>query len=160
MGGGGSTQSSSSSTKESALSQEQLKILQAREQQFNEWFLPELKNSVAAADVNSEQGQAKLALMGNQVNAAFNTAQKQTNQQLAQQNLLGAGNSGVAAALTAQNNRARASTLAQGYYNTVANGNSEKTNLLQIGASLMPNPTNSAQYHNQQSSSGTQWNFV
>lgn len=159
MGGGASTQSSSSRSSESALSREQLAILQQRQQQYNEWFFPELKNAVAATDVNSEQGRAKLALLGNQATAAFNSAQKQTNQRLQQQGLLGAG-SGVGAALQAQNNRALASTLAQGYYNTVADGNKEKTNLLQIGASMMPSPTQSAQYHQSSSGSGTQWNFV
>lgn len=160
MGGGGSSQSSRSSSQESALSREQLKILQAREQQYQEWFFPELQKAVAETDVNSDAGRATMALGANKINAAFNTAQKQTNQTLAQQGLLGNGNSAVGAALTAQNNRSRAMALAEGYYNTLANSNNQKTQLLQIGASMMPNPTQSAQYHNTSSASGTSWNFV
>ena len=157
--GQGSESSSSGRTYDSALSRKQLEILKNREQQYNLWFFPELQNAVAATDVNSQQGQAKLALMGNQINTAYDAAQKQTNQALAQQNLLGYGNGGVAAALQAQNNRARASALAQGYYNTVADSTKEKTNLLQIGAGLMPQPTQSAQYHQKNTSGSTGWGF-
>lgn len=159
MGGGGSTQKSESSTKESALSLAQTEILRSRQAEFENWFLPELKSSMAETDVNSPQSQAKMALMGNNINASFDTAQKQTNQTLAQQGLLGTGG-GVAAALQAKNNRARSSALAQAYYNTLADNQSAKQNLLQVGASLMPSTTTSAQYHQTSQSSGTQWNFV
>jgi len=157
--GQGSSSSSSGKTSESALSQEQLKILQNREQQYNEWFFPELQKSVAQTDVNSETGRATMALAANKVNTAFDTAQKQTNQQLAQRGMLGTGNGGVGAALTAQNNRARAAALAEGYYSMLANANTQKANLLQIGAGLMPQPTQSAQYHQKNSSDGTGWGF-
>ena len=159
MGGGYQTQESESRTKESALSLAQTEILRSRQAEFENWFLPELKSEIAATDVNSQQGQAKLALMGNNINTAFNTAQKQTNQNLAQQGLLGTGG-GVAAALQAKNNRARSSALAQAYYNTLGDSQSAKQNLLQIGASLMPSTTTSAQYHQSSSSSGSSWNFV
>ena len=160
MGGvGASTQESKSSTQESALSLAQTEILRSRQAEFENWFLPELKSAIAGTETNSDQSRAKLALMGDNINASFDAAQRQTNQTLAQQGLLG-GNGGVAAALMAKNNRARSSALAQAYYNTLADNESQKTNLLQIGASLMPSTTTSAQYHQTQKSSTTQWNFM
>ena len=159
MGGGYGNQSSSGGTSESALSKAQTEILRSRQAEFENWFLPELKSSIAETNINSDQSKAKMALMGNNINTSFDTAQKQTNQMLAQQGLLGQGG-GVAAALQAKNDRARSSALAQAYYNTLADNQRAKQNLLQVGASLMPSTTTSAQYHQSQSSSGTQWNFV
>lgn len=159
MGGGAQETNSKSSTHESALSLAQTEILRSRQAEFENWFLPELKSSIAETNIGSDQSKAKMALMGNNINTSFDTAQKQTNQTLAQQGLLGTGG-GVAAALQAQNNRARSSALAQAYYNTLADNQSAKQNLLQVGASLMPSPTTSAQYHQTTQSSGSQWNFV
>lgn len=147
-----STSYSNSTTKESSLSKEQLQILQNRENIFNDYFFPELKNSISALDANSSESNATMSLQANQINSAYNAAQKQTNQNLAQQGLLGTGN-GVAASLTAQNTRDRASALANAYYNTMSNNASQKANLLGIGASLMTTPTTSAQYHTTSSSS-------
>ena len=138
--------SSYTTTKESALSKEQLKILQNREEQYNNYFFPELQKAIASTDPDSSESASKLALQSEQINSAFQSAQKQTNQSLAQQGLLG-DKSGVAASLTAKNNRARASALAQSYYNTMTDNASQKATLLGIGASLMPTPTTSAQYH-------------
>lgn len=155
MGGGGGEKSSShSSTSESALSQEQLKILRTREQQYNDWFFPELKKATAETDLNSSVGAARFSQMTGDINKSFASSEKQLTQGLSQQGMLG-GPSGVQAALRAKNQRARASALATAYYDTLQDQQGKKANLLQLGASMMPTPTTSAQYHQNSSSDTT-----
>lgn len=138
---------SSSATVDSELSNEQLEILQNRENQYNEWFFPELKNAVDNSDPNSPQGQALMEQQSNTINASFESADKQIKQRLAQQGMLGSGNNGVQASLDAQNQRAKTSALSAAYANQLGNMSTQKANLLGIGAGLMTTPTTSAQFH-------------
>ena len=140
---------SHSETRESALSMEQLKILQNRESQWNNYFFPELQKAIASSDVNTKEGAAQLSDAANQINASYGASERQINQNLAQQNLLGQGN-GVQTALNAANARAKSSALAQAYYNTLSNMSAQKTQLLGLGAGLMATPTQSAAYHETQ----------
>lgn len=149
---------SHSETRESALSMEQLKILQNREAQWNNYFFPELQKSIASSDVNTKEGAAQLADAANQINASYGASERQINQNLAQQNLLGQGN-GVQTALNAANARAKSSALAQAYYNTLSNMSAQKTQLLGLGAGLMATPTQSAAYHETQNQQNTSFGF-
>jgi len=172
--GGGSIQKSSSdessssksSTYASELSKEQLKILQQREQQYQDYFLPELKTAVEETNMGSDASNAKMQTQANAINSSYASADKQTNQNLAQQGMLG-DSSGVQSALKAANNRSRSSALATAYYNTLASNQTAKQNLLGLGISASPTPTTSAEYYSTSSSqstgsssgSGTSWNF-
>ena len=147
--------SSESSTLDSALSNEQLSILQNREEQYNAWFFPELQNAVKNTDINSAEGQALMGQQASTINASFDSANKQMKQNLAQQGLLGGSNGGVQASLTAQNQRAKSSALAAAYANQLGQMNSQKASLLGVGAGLMTTPTTSAQYHTTSSSSNS-----
>lgn len=160
------TSRSSSSTHESALSQEQLAILQRREQQYNDYFFPELISALESTDINSPVGAANMAQQGNAINKSFGASENMINQNLAQQGLSGDA-SGVQAALKASNARTRSSALADAYYNSLLSGQNQKANLLQLGLGMSPTPTSSAQYHqtsetasdSKTKSSGFQWNL-
>jgi hypothetical protein len=91
-GNASSNQSSAySSTKLSSLAKTQEAILKERNQDYREYYLPEFKDFYSSLDPDSAAGQAQLGLNAQQVNASFDAAQKQTNQQIAQQNLNGSG---------------------------------------------------------------------
>ena len=154
MGAQGSTthQSSMSSTTESSLLKEQAKILRSRQQDYENWYLPEIKKTLEEFDPRSASGKAQMNLNAQEINNSFNSAQKQTNQMLAQQNLLG---SGAGTALTAANNRAKASALADAYTSQMASASERRGNLLSNMATLMPSTTNAAPTLSSSSSSGT-----
>lgn len=143
---------STSSTSESALSLAQLESYNNREQQYNEFFFPELQNALAQTDVNSEAGKAVLNQQTQQINSAFDDSSRQITQNLSQQNLLGNA-SGVQASLNAQNSRAKASSLADAYYNTLADSNEQKLSLLGLSSSLMTTPTTTGASYYQDSQS-------
>lgn len=149
-----SQNSSQSGTSESELSKEQLQILQNREQQYNQYFFPEIKNAIEENSAGSSAFNATLSSQANNINSSYDAAQKATEQTLAQQGIDGEKN-GVNAALKAANNRARSSSLAQAYYNTLSSANSNKNTLLGTLGSLMTTPTNSAEYYSSSTSQGT-----
>jgi hypothetical protein len=138
---GRKTQTSKSRTYQSGLANTQEAILQNREKFFQDYFVPEFKEAYDALDMNSEAGKAQMGLTANEINTSFDTAQKQTNQVLAQRNL---GNTGAGAALTAANNRARASALANAYATNAANSAEKKVSALNTLTQLMPQPTTAA----------------
>ena len=88
-----------------------------------------IDQAIADVSMNSPVMKSTMALQTKEINSAFDAAQKATAQNLAKQNLLGKG-SGVSAALTAQNDRARASALSDAYNNTLLQNNTQKQNLL------------------------------
>ena len=147
----GSHSSSKSKTFESALSREQLNILKQREEQYQSTFFPELVSGIKESSVGSETFNAGMQQQAGEINAAFNSSEQKTNQNLAQQGLLGQS-SGVQAAVTAANNRARSSALAQSYYNQLTSANQNKYNFLTLGTAMSPTATTSAEYHSDSSS--------
>ena len=149
-----SQNTSQSSTSASELSKEQLGILQNREEQYNQYFFPEMQNAIAENTAGSKEFNANMDSQAATVNASYDAAQKATEQTLAQQGLSGDAN-GVNAALKAANNRARSSSLAQAYYNSLNTANNNKTTLLGTLSGLMTTPTNSAEYYSNSSSQGT-----
>ena len=149
-----SQNSSESGTYASELSQTQLGILQNRENQYQNYFFPELQKAIDSQTAGSAEFNAQTQQAANQINAGYNAAQKATEQTLAQQGLSGSP-TGVEAALKAANNRARSSSLAQAYYNQLTQGNANKASLLGTMGNLMTTPTNSAEYYNTSKSSGT-----
>lgn len=144
---------SQSGTSESRLSTMQGDILQNREGIFNNYFMPQMSQALDESAAGSDAQKAQMEQTANAVNTAYDAGQKATEQTLAQQGIAGNAN-GVAAALKAANNRARSSSLAQAYFNQLSNANQNKTQLLQTMASLMPNTTNSAEYHSASQSQG------
>ena len=128
-------------SRDSALSLAQTEILKSRQQDYENWYLPEIKKTLEGFDPRSASGKAQMNLNAQEINNSFNSAQKQTNQMLAQQNLLG---SGAGTALTAANNRAKASALADAYTSQMASASERRGNLLSNMATLMPSTTNAA----------------
>jgi hypothetical protein len=147
MGAQGSGSSSKSSAvshsveKLSSLAETQESILQEREKFFQDYFVPEFKEAYSALDPDSDAGSAQMGLTAKEINTSFDAAQKQTDQSLAQRNL---GNTGAGAALTAANNRARSSALANAYATSAANSADKKVASLGTLAQLMPQTTTAA----------------
>ena len=135
-----------SETRASELSNEQLGILQERRQMANNYFFPELQQSIAQNTEGTKEFNAGVAQNANAINTSYNAAQKATEQSLAQQGLKGS-RTGIESALTAANNRARSSALAQAYYNQLSQAQTNKMNLLNTMGALMPQTTNSAEYY-------------
>lgn len=138
MGGGGENKTTS---KQSSLANTQEQILINRENTFRDFFLPEFKDLYESLSPDSAAGAAQMGQTAKEVNASFNAAEKQTNQMLAQRNLL---NTGAGAALTAKNNRARSSALADAYAAQAAASNDKKLSALDSVSKLMPQPTTAA----------------
>ena len=149
-----SQNSSQSGTSESRLSTQQADILESREKLFNSYYFPELQSAIEETKQGSAANRANMELASNAVNTAFDASRKATQQSIAQQGLAGS-RTGVEAALTAANNRARSSALAQAYFNQLSQSQNNKTALLQTMGSLMPSPTNSAEYYSSATSQGT-----
>lgn len=126
---------------ESALARTQNEILKDREQLFKNWYLPEFKSTMNEFSPNSVQGNAAMNLTAKGINASFDTAQKQTMQSLSQRNML---DSGAGIALSAANNRARASALADAYANQMANSTTNKAQMLNSMSTLMPSTSTAA----------------
>jgi hypothetical protein len=136
-----SSSSASSQSYLSSLAETQEGILKSRESFFQDYFLPQFKEVYNLYNPDSEQGKSQMGLTANQINSSFDSAQKQTNQALAQRNML---NTGAGAALTAQNNRAKSSALANAYATQMANSNNQKASMLSNLQTIMPTPTNAA----------------
>lgn len=143
MGGGYSFNTSNSKSKsyESELAKTHNKILIDREEEFQSYYLPEFKDLYASMTPDSEQGQAQMGLTAQQINQSFDSAQKQTDQRMAQQGITG---SGAHLATIAANNRARSSALANAYASQMASSTEQKANALANFAGLMPSTTNAA----------------
>lgn len=149
-----SQQTSQSGTRASELSNEQLGILQERRDMANNFFFPELQNAIKENTAGTKQFDAAMAQQAGAINTQYNAAQKATEQSLSQMGLKGSS-TGVEAALTAANNRARSSALAQAYYNQLAQAQTNKQNLLNTMGAMMPQTTNSAEYYQSSQSQGT-----
>ena len=162
MGGSSEQYSNShSSQSEGALTKAQTKILENRENIFNTYFLPEYQKALASTSSDSAESKAQMAQTASQINQSAASTMKQTNQNLAQQGLLGSP-SGVQAALVAKNNRAKASNLANAYYSSLQDNSSKKNQLLQIGAGLMPSTTTNTTITgtSESHSGGYSWNVL
>lgn len=144
-----------SQTLESGLSQEQLKILQQRQQQYNQFFFPALQQGIEQSTPGSATFVQQMGNNAKQVNAAFDSSQMATNQILAQHNLAGGTQGGVAAALKAQNERARASALANAYSSQLQTANADKQKFLQLGLGMSPQTTTAAPFHQESTSEST-----
>ncbi len=158
---GQSLSTSTGSSYESALSREQLKILQQRQQDFETFWLPEIQKrldeGLASYTVGSQAFETAFNASRQQVNRAFDSSQQQINQNLAQQGL--AADANVSAALKAQNQRARMSSLAQAYSDQIARSEENKQQYAELlsttGAALSPQPTTSAEYLQKSTSTST-----
>lgn len=155
-----SKSSSSSRTLESGLSKEQLAILKQRQQQYNDILMPMVTGALQKGmEQNTPGSQTFNTLMGNnaqQVNAAFNSAQQATSQNLARQGIAGQADTGVSASLKAANERARASALANAYASQLQTSADQQMKWGQLAANfaaqMSPQPTTSAAYHQESKS--------
>lgn len=154
--GSGSKSSSYASSSMSSLAKTQEQILKTREQFFQDYFIPQFKEVYNSYNPESSASKAQMGLTANQINSSFDSAQKQTNQVLAQRNML---DTGAEMALTAQNNRARSSALANAYANQMATSNDKRATMLANLQTLMPNTTNAAPILSQSSSNSSSWGF-
>lgn len=145
------TASSKSSSVQSSLANTQEAILKNREEIFQNYYLPEFKDFYSSLDPDSESGQAQMGLNAQQVNASYDAAQKQTDQDMARQNISG---SGAHLATIAANNRARSSALASAYANQMAASTQNKGNALAQLGQLVPSPTTAAPVLDNSSSKG------
>jgi hypothetical protein len=150
LSGNFSKSSSSAKSYESELAKTQNSILKEREKFFQSYYLPEFQELYSSMTPDSEAGKAQMGLTANQINQSFDAAQKQTDQMIAQRNL---ADSGAGAALTAQNNRAKASALANAYATQMANSTQQKATALANLGTLMPSTTNAAPILSQSESS-------
>lgn len=153
--------SSQASTYESPLSKEQLAILKNRESQYQKYFFPEIVDSLA--DTNDTTiTTPMMAQQASQINSQYKASNKALDQNMAQRGLSGTA-SGVGAQLAATQERAKTSSLASSYYNTLLSNQEQKMNLLKLGAGVSPTPTTSAEYLQSSQSnsdgSGFQWGF-
>lgn len=144
--------SASSKNELSSLAKTQEEILKERNQDYQEYYLPEFKDFYSSLDPDSDPGQAQMGLNAKQVNASFDAAQKQTYQAMARQNITG---SGAHLATIAANNRARSSALASAYANQMAASTANKGNALAQFAQLMPQTTTAAPTVGESSSSSS-----
>lgn len=144
-----------SQTLESGLSKEQLAILQQRQQQYNDYFLPQLVKGIEDSTPGSSLFVQQMGNNAQQVNAAFDSSQAATNQIIAQHKLAGGMNGAAAAALKAQNERARASALANAYSSQLQTANADKQKFLQLGLGMSPQTTTAAPFHQQSTSQST-----
>ena len=148
-------QSSKSKSYQSSLANTQEEILKKREAFFQDYFIPEWKEVYEEFDPDSAASKAQMGLTAQEINTSFDSAQKQTDQMIAQRNL---GKTGAGAALTAANNRAKSSALASAYANQMAGSTANKANALaQLGSTLMPGTTTAAPMQDESTSSGTQY---
>jgi hypothetical protein len=152
--GSGQGSSQSSDSIEGRLALIQGDVLKAREQLFQEWYKPKMDEVYNSFDLNSESSKAAFGQTAKEINNSFDTAQKQAQQTLAQRNML---NTGAGMALTATNQRARASALADAYANQMASSQDKKANFLSNMATLMPSTTTAAPTLS--SSEGKSWGF-
>lgn len=137
----GGKSSSSSKSYESELAKTHNRVLEDREEDYRSYYLPEFKDLYESMTPDSEAGKAQMGLTANQINQSFDSAQKQTNQVMAQQGITG---SGAHLATLAANNRARSSALANAYLNQMSKSTEQKATALANFGALMPSTTTAA----------------
>lgn len=153
----GSTGASSSkgSSRESQLSQEQAKILQSREAQYQALIFPELRQAITDANSPAEQSRTAQPVVS-AVNSAYTGARTAMNQDLARR---GIADSGMAAQGAMSLQQARVSTLADAYAKAIEAQRQSRVQLMQMGGSLSPQPTSAAPMQSTEKSDtkGSNW---
>ena len=145
-------QSSSSGTKESRLSNMQADILQQRQDQYNEYFFPEMLNALndASGDtITNSLMTGNAAGINQQTNAAKRQLLINTGQR-------GISGSGAELSALANIENAKGSMLSDAYNKSKLAQIAQKNTVLQMGGAMSPTPTSSAQYHQQSESTGVQ----
>ena len=130
----------SSSSGETSLSRAQAALLGAREKQYQSFFFPELIRELN--DSNQRTNNTAFAREAVQsTNRAFQGANQQFQQQTAQRGLAG---SGIEVQGLASLNSARARALGDAMMKAELAKQQKKSQLLQMGGSLSPQPTTAA----------------
>lgn len=145
MGGGqGSTghQSSAGTTTfvESALSKEQAKILKKHEEQYQQYFFPELKNQLEESKKGGE-GNILFAKTAAGINDNAQTQQMKLADAMARR---GIQDSGSALAGNMSIEQAKGAALANAYFNSQLQNKQKTMSILQMGMGMSPRPTTAA----------------
>lgn len=141
---------------QSSLANTQEDILKQRDAFFQDYFIPEFQEVYNSFDPDSKSGSAQMGLTAGEINKSFDSAQKQTSQILAQRNM---ADSGAGAALTAANNRARSSALANAYATQAAKSSELKASSLSSLGNLMPQTTTAAPVLTEEKTQGSQKSY-
>ena len=136
-GSGGGRDFSYSQTTETALSKEQAAILKQREEQYQQYFFPELVKNLQ--DVSKETALTPTLQSNVQaVNQQAGSAKVQFTQDMAQRGLSGSGTE--AQGLAALSN-SKSNLLANAYYQAQQANQAQKNNALQLALAMSPTPT-------------------
>jgi hypothetical protein len=135
MGVGASSQKSSSS--ESALTKQQGRILAQREQQYQQYFFPELQGMISEAKTGANQTMQR-AILTPQVNQAYEAGMQKVNQAMAQRGLMG---SGIETMANVDMGRRRAMDLNTLSQQAVLTNDQKRMNLIQLGLGMSPQTT-------------------
>ena len=159
--GGDSKQKNTSTTRQSSLTDFQEQVVKSRENIYQTYFMPMFKNLYGEMAPDSSAGAAQMAKTAGEINRSYDSAQRQTQQQLAQRNLAGTG---AGMALEAANNRARSGALSQAYTERMASSTSDRGNALSMLAGTMNQPTTATPMVSDSKGSATQsanlWNLI
>lgn len=153
------SQSSFSQTTETQLSKEQAAILKQREEQYQQYFFPELVKNLQ--DVSKETALTPTLQSNVQaVNQQAGSAKVQFTQDMAKRGLSGSGTE--AQGLAALSN-SKSNLLANAYYQAQQANQAQKSNALQLALAASPTPTTASPLgqisygQGSQSSSGWGW---
>ncbi|WP_277201293.1 hypothetical protein [Victivallis vadensis] len=142
---------SQSSTYETALSKEQAAILKQREEQYQQYFFPELVKNLQ--EVSKETALTPTLQSNVQaVNQQAGSAKVQFTQDMAKRGLSGSGTEtqGLAALSNSKSN-----LLANAYYQAQQANQAQKNNALQLALAASPTPTTAAPLGQTTQSSGS-----
>lgn len=151
MGGGnwgGSDSGSSSSVQETKLSKEQAAILKKREDQYQEFFFPELINMLDDTKKNTLTSNL-MTSQAKQINQQSKQSQNVFAKAMAQRGLTG---SGVEAQGIAAMQSAKSNTLANAFAQAQQANLNQKNTAIQLGMGMSPKPTTAAPIGTQSSS--------
>ena len=134
--GGGTT------TQETSLSRQQAKILSSREDQYQNYFFPELIKELEGSGSQAFENTLRNTQQG-QISQTYQASSSALQKQLAQRGLSG---SGVEAASLAQLSGERSKATSELAEKARLSNDQKRMNLLQMGGSLSPQPTTAAPY--------------
>lgn len=131
---------SSSVLMESKLSKEQAKILEKREEQYQEYFFPEIINQLNES-TKTGVNMPMFASTARGINASAGTAKGQLAASMAKR---GIEDSGMAAAGELSIEQAKGASMAEAFFGAQLSQKQQVMNMLQMGGGESPKPTTAA----------------
>ena len=140
---GSSSQGSmgASQTVGTRLSRIQADILEKREEQYQEYFFPELIDQLEEANKTGDNALFKKTARG--IESSSRTAKNALSESMSKR---GIQDSGMAAAGELSVEQAKGASLAEAYFNSQLANKEKAMQLLQMGGSFSPTPTTAAPY--------------